>query len=197
MPPAGKRTRAEAVAVPKRDQIISAWLRGVLEPRTDLAAAQRMVYPTETVFTAPYVTHITVRVEHPPCLLGLRRPALSPWSATLLSHWHRSCCMRRALAQEILRIELRVAGEQGELTPSMVLTWLRKLFPDHHEHTYKSHEQANIEQVRLKSLSFRLSEDGRSLRFEITQAVVLSTLSVRLPAEWLSSPTRMYPILWQ
>ena len=72
MPPAGKRTRAEAVAVPKRDQIISAWLRGVLEPRTDLAAAQRMVYPTETVFTAPYVTHITVSVEHPPCLLGLR-----------------------------------------------------------------------------------------------------------------------------
>ena len=197
MPPAGKRMRAEAVAVPKRDQIISAWLLGVLEPRTNMAAAQRMVYPTETVFTAPYVTHITVRVEHPPCLLGLRRPALSPWSATLLSHWHRLCCMRRALAQEILRIELRVAGEQGELTPSMVLTWLRKLFPDHHEHTYKSHEQANIEQVRLKSLSFRLSEDGRSLRFEITQAVVLSTLSVRLPAEWLSSPTRMYPILWQ
>ena len=197
MPPAGKRMRAEAVAVPKRDQIISAWLLGVLEPRTNMAAAQRMVYPTETVFTAPYVTHITVRVEHPPCLLCLRRPALSPWSATLLSHWHRSCCMRRALAQEILRIELRVAGEQGELTPSMVLTWLRKLFPDHHEHTYKSHEQANIEQVRLKSLSFRLSEDGRSLRFEITQAVVLSTLSVRLPADWLSSPTRKYPILWQ
>ena len=65
MPPAGKRTRAEAVAVPKRDQIIfSAWLRGVLEPRTDLAAAQRMVYPTETVFTAPYVTHIiSIRKE--------------------------------------------------------------------------------------------------------------------------------------
>ena len=103
MPPAGKRMRAEAVAVPKRDQIISAWLLGVLEPRTNMAAAQRMVYPTETVFTAPYVTHITVRVE-PPCLLGLRRPALSPWSATLLSHWHRSCCMRRALAQEILSI---------------------------------------------------------------------------------------------
>jgi hypothetical protein len=38
-----------------------------------MAAAQRMVYPTETVFSAPYVTHITVRVEHPPCLLGLRR----------------------------------------------------------------------------------------------------------------------------
>ena len=81
MPPAGKRMRAEAVAVPKRDQIISAWLLGVLEPRTNMAAAQRMVYPTETVFTAPYVTHITVRVEHPvslvcddpPCLLGLRR----------------------------------------------------------------------------------------------------------------------------
>ena len=103
MPPSGKRMRAEVVAVPKRDQIISAWLLGVLEPRTNMAAAQRMVYPTETVFTAPYVTHITVRVE-PPCLLGLRRPALSPWSATLLSHWHRSCCMRRALAQEILSI---------------------------------------------------------------------------------------------
>jgi hypothetical protein len=24
-----------------------------------------MVYPAETVFSAPYVTHITVRVEHP------------------------------------------------------------------------------------------------------------------------------------
>jgi hypothetical protein len=32
-----------------------------------------MVYPAETVFSAPYVTHITVRVEYPPCLLGLRR----------------------------------------------------------------------------------------------------------------------------
>ena len=61
------------MAVSKRDQIISAWLRGVLELRTNMAAAQRMVYPTETVFSAPYVTHITVRVEHPPCLLGLRR----------------------------------------------------------------------------------------------------------------------------
>ena len=72
MPPSGKRMRAEVVAVPKRDQIISAWLLGVLEPRTNMAAAQLMVYPTETVFTAPYVTHITVRDDHPPCLLGLR-----------------------------------------------------------------------------------------------------------------------------
>ena len=30
-----------------------------------MAAGQRMVYPAETVFSAPYVTHITVRVEHP------------------------------------------------------------------------------------------------------------------------------------
>ena len=73
MPPS-KKTRTTVVDVPnKRDQIISAWLRGVLEPRTNLAVAQRMVYPAETVFSAPYVTHITVRVE----------PALSLWPALL------------------------------------------------------------------------------------------------------------------
>ena len=64
MPPTGsKRTRTEAVAVPKGDQIIAAWLTGVLEPRTNVAAAQRLAYPTETVFSAPYVTHIAVRIE--------------------------------------------------------------------------------------------------------------------------------------
>jgi hypothetical protein len=73
MPPS-KKTRTTVVDVPnKRDQIISAWLRGVLELRTNLAVAQRMVYPAETVFSAPYVTHITVRVE----------PALSLWPALL------------------------------------------------------------------------------------------------------------------
>jgi len=89
-----------------------------------------------------------------------------------------------------------VAGEEG-VTSSSVLTWLRKVFPEHHDHTYKSHELANIEQVRLKSLSFRLSEDAKSLRFELLQAVALNTLLARLPADWLSAPTRMYPILWQ
>jgi hypothetical protein len=51
-----------------------------------MAAGQRMVYPAETVFSAPYVTHIT----------------------------------------GILKCELRVAGEQGEVTPSSVLVQLRK-----------------------------------------------------------------------
>ena len=75
MPPTGsKRTRTEAVAVPKGDQIIAAWLTGVLEPRTNVAAAQRLAYPTETVFSAPYVTHIAVRIEQRSLsLFGQRR----------------------------------------------------------------------------------------------------------------------------
>jgi hypothetical protein len=83
-----------------------------------MAAGQRMVYPAETVFSAPYVTHITVRVEHPRPV-SLVCAAVKPLTLFVLyalpaRAGHPQC-------------ELRVAGEQGEVTPSSVLVQLRKL----------------------------------------------------------------------
>ena len=104
--------------------------------------------------------------------------------------------MRCPLAQDILNCELRLANEQSELTPSSVIVWLRRLFPDH-KHTYDQHELHNMASVRLKSHSFRLTPDANALSFEVSQAITLSTLIARLPAGWLTSPKRRYQSLWQ
>ena len=98
--------------------------------------------------------------------------------------------------QDILNCELRVSGEQSELTPSSVIVWLRKLFPDH-KHTYDQHELHNMASVRLKSHSLRLTPDANALSFEVSQAITLSTLLSRLPAGWLTSPKQRYQSLWQ
>ena len=104
--------------------------------------------------------------------------------------------MRCPLVQDILNCELRVSGEQSELTPSSVIVWLRKLFPDH-KHTYDQHELHNMASVRLKSHSLRLTPDANALSFEVSQAITLSTLLSRLPAGWLTSPKQRYQSLWQ
>jgi hypothetical protein len=77
------------------------------------------------------------------------------------------------------------------VTPSSVLVWLRKLFPEH-QHSYSKHELVNMASVRLFKSPLHLTPDARASSFELSCAVALSSLIGRMPGEWLTSPKRRY-----
>ena len=83
--------------------------------------------------------------------------------------------MRCPFVQELLNCELRVSGEQGELTP--ILAWLRKLFPRASKHRAGASEVAIALDPGCQGIELRALVRGRLVVVDRKDAMQMANIA--------------------
>jgi len=95
------------------------------------------------------------------------------------------------VCQELVNLELRVAGELGNLTVPDVAKHFQSVL-EGHDYTHKSHLKAESLMVRCLSHQLVLADDGESIRVTAHGVVGVMNSFAKLPQNFPTNPVRKY-----